>query len=509
VISALALFLVSSLPLSALALSSSAPPASGRMAIVASATSADGQAVLRYADRDAERMAAVLRELGGFDRIERLRDPRPQALREALDRVEAAAARDPGLQVVFYYSGHADEHGLLLGADRFTFDELRARLEGSRAAVRVAFIDACYAGTMVQAKGGKPAPGYALDVVAPTRVRGAAIIAAGTAGELAQESGDIEGSYFTHHLLSALRGAGDRDGDGVVTLAETYQYAYSHTLAATLPSVFGPQHPSYEVRLAGTGELPLTRLGRGRQALTFPPGDGRTYLVSTAGDEVVAEVTSQPQARIRLVLPGGRYRVAVRQDRRAWLAEVRLPADAGDLSVESTAFREVPPEVAFAKGGRPLVHNEAALDVAVTGLGPGAINGTLELGAGYFRRWRWLTIGPHVSYGQHTGDLSGVPYSLDRWTASLFALRRLSLGGYEIAVGAAAGLGLIHEQIGVDPTRAGWAPTASALAAIDLPIARWLAVRLLWSAGGMLLRVDGQLRLSPEIAASIGPVFRQ
>jgi hypothetical protein len=235
-----------------------------RVAIVASADAAEGQAPLRYADRDADRMEAALRDLGGFDRIERLRDPRPQALRAALDGVERAAARDPGLQMVFYYSGHADERGLLIGAERFSFDELRARLEGSRAAVRVALIDACYAGTMVQTKGGAPAPGYALDLVAPTRVRGAAIIAAGTATELAQESGEIEGSYFTHHLLSALRGAGDRDGDGVVTLAETYQYAYSHTLAATLPSIFGPQHPSYEYRLAGTGELPLTRLGRGR-----------------------------------------------------------------------------------------------------------------------------------------------------------------------------------------------------------------------------------------------------
>ena len=177
---------------------------------MASAGAAEGQTPLRYAGRDADRMEAVLRDLGGFDRIERLRDPRPQALRAALDGVEQAAARDPGLQMVFYYSGHADERGLLIGAERFSFDELRARLEGSRAAVRVALIDACYAGTMVQTKGGAPAPGYALDLVAPTRVRGAAIIAAGTATELAQESGEIEGSYFTHHLLSALRGAGDR-----------------------------------------------------------------------------------------------------------------------------------------------------------------------------------------------------------------------------------------------------------------------------------------------------------
>ncbi len=486
-----------------------AAPPSARVAIVASAGAADGQPSLRYADRDADRMEAVLRDLGGFDRIERLSDPRPQALRAALDRVEQAAARDPALQLVFYYSGHADEHGLLVGSERFPFDELRARLEGSRAAVRVALIDACYAGAMVQAKGGKPAPGYALDVVAPTRVHGAAIIAAGTASELAQESGDIEGSYFTHHLLSALRGAGDRDGDGVVTLAETYQYAYSHTLAATLPSVFGPQHPSYDYRLAGTGELPMTRLGRGRQALTFPPGDGRSYLVSTSGDEVVAEVTAQPQARVRLVLPGGRYRVAARQERRAWLAEVKLPADGGDVAVESSGFREVAPELAFAKGGHPFLRNEASLDVAITGLGPGAINGTLEVGGGYFRRWRSWSIGPHLSFGEHDGAISGVPYALARWTASLFALRRLSVGASDISVGMATGIALIQERIDADPARSGWAPTAAALLAVDLPVTRWLALRMLWSLGGELMRVDNQLQLTPEIGASLGPVFRQ
>ena len=52
-----------------------------------------------------------------------------------------------------------------------------------------------------------------------------------------RESGDIEGSYFTHHMLSALRGAGDRDGNGVVTLAEAYQYAYAHTLGSVAASV--------------------------------------------------------------------------------------------------------------------------------------------------------------------------------------------------------------------------------------------------------------------------------
>src|SRR4029077_10422539 len=208
-------------------------------------------------------------------------------------------------------------------------------------------------GRIVRPKGGAPAPGYALDTVEPPRVHGAAIIAAGTASELAQESSDIEGSYFAHHVLSALRGAGDRDGNGVVTLAEAYQYAYSHTLAATLPSVWGPQHPSYEYRLSGTGDLVITRIGRDRQGISFPPGQGRTYVVSTAADEVMGEVTAQPQGRVRLVLPRGRYRVVAREGRRAWLAEVTLRPEAGaDTALESSAFREVAPELAFAKGAQ-------------------------------------------------------------------------------------------------------------------------------------------------------------
>ena len=107
---------------------------------------------------------------------------------------------------------------------------------------------------MVQTKGGAPAPGYALDLVAPTRERGAAIIAAGTASELAQESGEIEGSYFTLHLLSALRGAGDlrqrRRGDP----GRDLQYAYSLPAGGHAPQASaGPPTPvMHQYRAAGS-----------------------------------------------------------------------------------------------------------------------------------------------------------------------------------------------------------------------------------------------------------------
>jgi len=479
----------------------------GRVAIVASAGVADGQPALRYAARDADRMAAVLRDLGGFDRVEELRDTRAQAEREALARADAQAAADPALEVVFYYSGHADERGLLLGSERFAFDELRARLERSRAAVRVALLDACHSGDIVRAKGGRPAPGYALDVVAPPSVRGAAIIAAGAVGELAQESGAIEGSYFSHHLLSALRGAADSDGDGRVTLAEAYRYAYSHTLSATLPSVFGPQHPSYEYRLSGTGELVITHVGHDRQALTFPPAEGRVYVVSTAADEVLAEVAAQPRARVRLVLPRGRYRVLAREEHRAWVADVALGAAAGDVALEASALREIPPELAWSKGARAGPRHELAVDVALAGLGAGAIPGTPEIGVGYLWRGARFSFGPHVSYGATERDIYGLPVALERWTATLLALRRLQVWTSELQLGAGLGVAAIHERVGGEAPRLGWAPALSAAAAFDVPIVRWLALRLMWSGGVELVRVGGDLQVTPEIRASLGAVL--
>jgi hypothetical protein len=495
--------------LSVLAVQLGSGPVAERVAIVASAEVADGQPSLRYARRDADRVAAVLRELGGFDRINQLNDPSPAALREALDDADALAARDPNLEIVFYYSGHADAQGLLLGSGRLPFDELRFRLEHSHAAVRVALLDACYSGTIVRPKGGSPAPGYALDTVEPPRVRGAAIIAAGTAGELAQESGDIEGSYFTHHVLSALRGAGDRDGNGVVTLAEAYQYAYAHTLAATLPSVWGPQHPSFEYRLSGTGDLVMTRLGRDRQAISFPPGQGRTYVVSTADEEVLAEVTAQPQGRVRLVLPRGRYRVVAREAHRTWLAEVTLrPAAPSDLMLESSAFREVAPELAFAKGTELAPRNELMADLALSGLGPGVVHGTPEVGLGYFRRLASFTVGPHVSYGSTDGQVYGVPYWLHRWTLTAFGFRRIALGICDLQLGVGLGAAAISEQEGSGPSHFGLAPTASGVVGVDLPIARWLAARFLWNGGVELVRVGGQFTATPDLRASLGAVLR-
>lgn len=95
---------------------------------------------LRYAVTDAERFARVLVELGGVTRDNEivLRQPKLRDLMAALDLLQARVARARSArgdsaegagrtEVLVYYSGHADEQGLLLGDDRYSYRSLRAR----------------------------------------------------------------------------------------------------------------------------------------------------------------------------------------------------------------------------------------------------------------------------------------------------------------------------------------------------------------------------------------------
>jgi hypothetical protein len=495
----------------ALAALAAALTLSGRVAIVASSAVADGQTPLRYAERDADRMAEVLRELGGFGDVWTLHQPSARSLEGALDRAERLAGSDPQLQILVFYSGHADGQGVLLGGERVGYQGLRDRLTRSRAAVRVLLLDACNSGAAVRTKGGRPSAGFALEG-AQVPVAGAAILTASTASELAQESSDIEGSYFTHHLLSGLRGAADRDDDGQVTLGEAYQYAASRTIAATVPSAHGPQHPAYEYQLAGTGELVLTRLPRENGGISFPPGhrDSQTgsdvrYFVTTPAHRVVAEVAPHPTRRLRLALPAGRYRVIRRSERRAFVAEVAL-ARGQETQIEGVQFEETAPELALAKGRPTLLRNEVMLDVALSGLGPGLMASAGELGAGWMARRQAWSIGPHLSVGRASGALAGVDYRLVRWTASGLVMRRIALPLVELRLGGALGLSAIQQSLAGSKYQ-GLAPTALATAALDVPVRDWLGVRVMWGFGAELLKLNGGYQLNPEARAALATLL--
>src|SRR5262249_54717068 len=152
------------------------------------------------------------------------------------------------------------------------------------------FIDACQSGALTGVKGGRRGPAYEVRVSDPAGAKGLAIITSSTANELSQESDNLRASFFSHSLLTGLRGAADASGAGQVTLTEIYPFIERRTLSTTAASPLGGQHPSYYFNIKGVGDVVLTRVRPGDARLVIPRGLAGTFTVVRGGD-VVAEVT--------------------------------------------------------------------------------------------------------------------------------------------------------------------------------------------------------------------------
>jgi len=291
----------------------------GRFAVIAgNDIGAPGRPRLWFAEKDAQRFRNTLVELGEFDaaNVVLLTGGSPAAIREALDalerRVRAARAVGERTLLVFYYSGHAGSGGLELGTESLAFGELRERIIRAEADAKVAIVDACEAGLLTQVKGAAPAP--LLDFALPPEetARGTAFVASTAVGEVAQESAALGGSFFTHHLEAALRGAADADGDGVVTLAEAFRYTAAQTVAGTAGTREGPQHPTYDFKMSGRGDVALSDLRRADAHLRIPASPDSRYVLRGPGGMLV-EVAGTG-SDVVLAVPAGRYGVERRSE---------------------------------------------------------------------------------------------------------------------------------------------------------------------------------------------------
>lgn len=355
-----------------------------------------GRATLRYAIRDAERMETLFAELGGVpprdSRV--LRDPSPSAIDSALRVIDADIAsglRDAqalGIaprptQLLFYYSGHSDESGLLLGEGRLPYPVLRALLASVHADVKIAILDSCASGAFALRKGGKAEAPFLLPDSQP--LTGHAFLTSSSATEVAQESERVRGSFFTHYLSSGLRGAADADRNGLVTLQEAYRFAFEETLARTEATLYGAQHAAYDIQLAGVGDLVLTELRRSTaQILLGPEIRGRIYLRDTRG-HLVAELdrspaaaaaagasapaagvtAASPTALLPLSVPADVYRITV--DDGSQVLRGSVDARGGPVALRTGDLQRVPIEGAQRRGGgdpdQPAPSRESVLSV--------------------------------------------------------------------------------------------------------------------------------------------------
>ena len=311
--------------------------------------------LLRYAVSDAEQFVEVLQEMGGLDPADvlLLRDPDLTAFEKGLAdlgrRVQAASRRGDRLEVLLYYSGHADEEGLLLAGDHLGYQQLLDSLKTANAAVRIAVLDACNSGSITRIKGGKPQPPFLVDE--SFDMRGYAFLTSSSADETAQESDLIEASFFTHYLVSGMRGAADVTGDGRVTLHEAYQFAFDETRARTLGTAGGTQHPAYEGQMRGTGGVVMTEVRRNAAGLSLDEALAGRIFIRNAQQRLVAELNKSPGRAVELGLVPGAYTLFLETWDSGWrLAELVL-AEGEFATVSSGDFRVLTPEDTKLRGG--------------------------------------------------------------------------------------------------------------------------------------------------------------
>ncbi len=205
---------------------------------------------LNYADDDAVAVADYFRDIGvPADHIDLLVDEEATvgAVRRAFGKLMSRAKK--AASVVIYFSGHGapapnqasldgdgiDKYLLTYEADpdnlygtALPMDEI-AGIFSRLASDRVVFIaDTCYSGAAggktVLAKNIKAAPNYDQFLSRMAEGEGRVILTASRGSEVSQESPKYKHGFFTYFLLEALRGSGDRNGDGFITFNEVCDY---------------------------------------------------------------------------------------------------------------------------------------------------------------------------------------------------------------------------------------------------------------------------------------------
>lgn len=321
--------------------------------VIGNNSGAPHEARLRYAERDAEKLRDTLQLLGGFraeNTVLLLGKGASEVQRVLISlnaRIRAESSQPRDSMLVVYYSGHADAQNLHLGQENLELSLLKRLVQGSAAAFRVLLLDACRSGALTRVKGGHPTSAFEVGLDEQLSGEGIAFLTSSASDEDAQESDTLQGSFFTHYLVSGLRGAADKNQNGSVSVEEAYDFAYQHTLDASSRTQYGLQHPTFAFDLKGKGGIPLTWIGRGvagsgaaaPAVLTIPRARDYLIFAGDASGPVIAEVGALDLRR-DIALAAGRYFVRGRAEDYLLEGQVELAPGQG-LVVPEDALERV------------------------------------------------------------------------------------------------------------------------------------------------------------------------
>lgn len=476
-----------------------------------------GEPPLQHAAEDARRFSEVLGRLGGVEPARQvlLTAPDAAALELALDRGRqlAAAAAPAPVTFVFYYSGHGDAAALHLGGDRLPMSRVEALVEAVPARLRVTVVDACRSAD--RDKGLAAGQPFHVDLARPGGAAGSLRLFASADGEAARESDSLGGAVFTHALVSALAGAGDANGDRLVTLAEAYDHAFAQTLRRSAVTAGPLQHPVLDADLAAEGAVVLTRLDASPAVLLLPAVADEQYLVfARPAGTLVAESWSDPARPRPLALPTGRFLVQRRSSRAAGALEVSLGAGE-TVALSAGAFEERPLLEVAAKGGRLRLHpHRISAGAGLLATTDGALGPAIQ--AGYRHRWASFGLGFEATVARLEDDLPSDALTEDSLQLAAVADWILEFEHVELAAGTGlAGRATFQELVAHDASRwraAGLDPVEEkrglggglqARVEAALPLGRWRA-GLHLTANGLLVRDTDGLAPRLDLLAGLG-----
>lgn len=312
---------------------------------------------LRYAVSDAKAMSQVLEELGGVMEDDSLLLLNPDVrtfyteIGKLQTRMEKARSEYGRVEIIFYYSGHSDEKSILLGREKISYEDFRQTISSMPADVRIAILDSCLSGAFTRLKGGKKTKPFLVDEAFD--MKGYAFMTSSSATEASQESDLLEGSFFTHYLISGIRGAADLIPDGRVTLNEAYQFTFNETLAETTKTMSGPQHPYYDIEMSGTGDVVITDIRKGSATLVLEPGISGRIFIHDRKNSLVVELTKPLGRKIELGLEEGAYRVINILEGQVFESKIILESDS-EFTLRAEEFLKSDKKYTTPRGARSL-----------------------------------------------------------------------------------------------------------------------------------------------------------
>ena len=205
--------------------------------------------------------------MGGFadSDITVLKDPQPQKIRVAIEKLFGNRHKDDLL--LFYFSGHgikddrgklyisscetSKENGRLFKSSAIAANYLHENINDSRSQRQVIILDCCFSGAIAQGMNVKD-DGH-VDLQAELGGKGRAILTSSSSTQYSFEQEDSELSIYTKYLVEGIEsGAADKDEDGQISADELHEYARSKVQEAfpAMTPEFYPVKEGYKIFLA-------------------------------------------------------------------------------------------------------------------------------------------------------------------------------------------------------------------------------------------------------------------